>query len=366
MNIDGQIKGIKYEILLSKVLKLLDINELNINKSPASFLLSDQKHTIAISKWVSPKRTRSYPYERVYNTLNSPKKITIIPIIKDEGIDGDRDYIQWDTVSLMSLLDVFVIFGYYHKAIKNQKYDNKITGFQYNNNYIISKIREIKQYYSSALHWNLNEITVNFSNIVRQAKESYQKIENQTGVRLHSLAGIDNFLKNIEKDASGFIDFSRDKARKAQSREIITKQPKESLQSATKAKLTIKNFLGGQYFLTVDEVLVENKVLFLIESKHTRTNLLPSIGDIKDGLLKMILFSNLNDVRLNDVKKNYKALLYLTSSRLINNLKSDDSTKDKKQFFKDNNFSPSECLLIESIFKEANINNFIIKIGYSK
>jgi len=31
-----------------------------------------------VSKWVSPKRTRSYPYERVYNTLSlGTKKVTI-------------------------------------------------------------------------------------------------------------------------------------------------------------------------------------------------------------------------------------------------------------------------------------------------
>ncbi len=60
----------------------------------------------------------------MFNTLNVSKKITVIPIVKDEGASGDRDFIQWDTVSLMSLLDVFVIFAYYDKADKK---DRKIT-----------------------------------------------------------------------------------------------------------------------------------------------------------------------------------------------------------------------------------------------
>ena len=60
---------------------------------------------------MSPKRTRSYPYERVYNSLRISKKITVIPVIKDEGAKGDRDFLQWDTISLMSLLDVFVLPG---------------------------------------------------------------------------------------------------------------------------------------------------------------------------------------------------------------------------------------------------------------
>ncbi|MEM4247619.1 MAG: hypothetical protein QXF14_04885, partial [Candidatus Woesearchaeota archaeon] len=71
----------------------------------------DAKHSLGISKGVWPKRARSYPYERVYNTLNISKKITVIPIVKNEGAAGDSDFIQWDTVSLMSLLDVYVIFA---------------------------------------------------------------------------------------------------------------------------------------------------------------------------------------------------------------------------------------------------------------
>ena len=71
----------------------------------ATFLLKIDENVVAVSWWVSPKRTRSYPYTRVYDSLGfSGKKVTVIPIIKDEGFDGDRDFLQWDTVSLMSLL----------------------------------------------------------------------------------------------------------------------------------------------------------------------------------------------------------------------------------------------------------------------
>ena len=62
---------------------------------------------------------------------------------------------QWDTVFMRSLLDVFVIFAYYNKA---EKANNKITNQQFDNGYVITKINEIKNFHSSALHWNLNEI----------------------------------------------------------------------------------------------------------------------------------------------------------------------------------------------------------------
>jgi hypothetical protein len=105
MKITAEITGIEYKIQLLPELKTINITDFEVNKIPSSCILADKKKLLAVSKWISPKRTRSYPYEKVYNTLSFPKKITIIPIIKDEGYEGDRDFIQWDTISLMSLLE---------------------------------------------------------------------------------------------------------------------------------------------------------------------------------------------------------------------------------------------------------------------
>lgn len=116
MEIIGKITGIKYQRFLADELKVFNFESFNINNSPSACIVTNNNNNFAISKWVSPKRTRSYPYERVYNTLNSSKKITVIPVVKDEGAKGDRDYLQWDSISLMSLLDVFVILAFYDKA----------------------------------------------------------------------------------------------------------------------------------------------------------------------------------------------------------------------------------------------------------
>jgi len=156
----------------------------------------------------------------------------------------------------MSLLDVFVVFAYYDKAEKSEKSDLKITNQKFDNKYVLSNIKEIEQYHSSALHWNLNELNTNFHKILTKVKTSYVTIEKTTKVKLHNQIGLDNFQENISKDVSLFMAFSRDKAQKAQSREFVTKQPKESLTSLSKAKVTITNYLGGQYFLTVDEIKI--------------------------------------------------------------------------------------------------------------
>jgi hypothetical protein len=363
MNITAKITGIKYKVVLSDDLKEVDIKKFDINDAPSAFILKDNKHTFAISKWVSPKRTRSYPFERIFNTLHISKKITVIPIVKDEGEKGDRDFIQWDTVSLMSLLDVFVIFAFYEKA---DKAEQKITNQQFNNKYVLSKIKEIEQYHSSALHWNLHELNTNLHSIIDKVKTSYSKIEKLTGVKLHNPNGLDNFKEKIGKDVSLFMAFSRGKAEKAQSREFVTQQPKESLSTLTKAKITITNYLGGQYFLTVDEILLSKNKVSLIEGKHSKNALFPSKGDIKDGLLKMILYCNLSEVMVNGEKIKSEAVLSLTSTKIKGSITSSSTKKEISTFFEVNKFSTLQILLVETIFAEAKQNKFIIKVQFSK
>jgi hypothetical protein len=82
MQINATITGIQYKTILTEKLKQIDFKDLDINSCPSFAFVTDEKYSFAISKWVSPKRTRSYPYERVYDTLASGKKITIIPAIK--------------------------------------------------------------------------------------------------------------------------------------------------------------------------------------------------------------------------------------------------------------------------------------------
>ena len=365
MEITGTITGIPYMPLLCKPLEEADFNGFDINTAPSACLVNDGRFQFAVSKWVSPKRTRSYPFERIYNTLNIAQKITVIPIVKDEGIDGDRDYIQWDTVSLMSLLNVFVIFAYYDSAVVNSrnKDKRKITKQRFNNSYIIDKIKEIKQYHSSALHWNLNELQ-NIHSVIAKVKSAYKKIETNTGVPLHNADGLDVFRQQIGQDVSTFMQFSRGKSEKAQAREIVTVQPKEHLQTQTKAKITITNYLGGQYFLTADEVCYKDGTVTLIESKHSKSGWLPSIGDIKDGLLKMILFSNLACVKVNGKSTRLCPMIRLTSPRIKKSIavhrKLDDS--ELLQFMKTNAIPIKLQKLIRTLFDESLQNNFSLAI----
>jgi hypothetical protein len=363
VEITGNITGLKYKVCLIEDLHSFEFSKFNINKVPSYFILNNKKSMFAVSKWVSPKRTRSYPYERVYNTLGFSKKITVIPIIKDEGKDGDRDFLQWDTVSLMSLLDVYVIFAYYSKASKNPKYADKITDFQFDNKYVKSKIKEIEQYHSSALHWNLNELTKNLQEIVGKAQKCYSILEKKLGVELHSKVGIEKFKEIISQDITKFMEFSRGKAKDAQQREILTQQPKEILSSDTKSKITITNYLGGKYYFTVDELIVNKDATYLIESKRSNLSKLPSKGDIKDGLLKMVLYSNICSLTINGKVTKIIAVLKLTSKNLIGQISSSDEDGKIVSFYESNRLSSTEHGFLNLLFKEAKTNNFVVKLG---
>jgi len=359
----GQITSIIHKPFLVPNLSQFEFSQnLNFNLLPSVFILNTKRNKYAACKWVSPKRTRSYPFARVYNTLSYNKKISIIALVKDEGKIGERDFLQFDTVSLLSLLDVYLIVAYYADAKKASGKD-KITSQQFDNQYLINKITELEAFQSSALHWNLQQLNwQNLANICTQTVNSYLNISNKTGVILHNLQGIELFKNKISHSVDVFKEFSRIKAKQAQHREYQTIQPKEQLSTLTKAKITLNNYLGGLYFLTVDEISLAKNYAFLIESKHSARQILPSENDIKDALLKIILYANLKTVQINHHTFDVKAILRLTSNAIVGAINSNCSSTQMSQFFTKNKLKPNICQLLNKLFIGAKNNNFLVQI----
>lgn len=362
MDIKGKITGIDYAPRMVKPLsEPIDFEQWDINRYGASNCVQIDGQVVGISKWVSPKRTRTYPYARVYDTLNNGKVITVIPVVKDEGAAGDRDFLQWDTVSLLSLLNVFVILAYYDRAAINSRHSQKITNQKFPAGFVKEKIRKIVNYRSSALHWNLDELK-QISELLTQAKISYQKIARQTKVDLHAYDEYDKRAELFQDNIQDFMQFSRLNAEAAQKRESVTLQPKENLASSTKAIITIGNYLGGLYHLTVDEVKISKNGVELIESKHTARSRLPMLGDIKDGFLKMMLFANLSETFVDGKIKSCCAVLLLTSSQIQGKISSGSSQNKINEFLSFNQFSSSQQNKIKLIFDEGNTNQFEVRI----
>ncbi len=319
MDLSAKITGISYTPHLCSSLQTFDFADLERAFSKSAFILKiDAQNSVAVSWWVSAKRTRSYPYARVYNTLNfSGKRITIIPVFKDEGKRGDRDFLQWDTISMMSLIGVHVIIGYYADAENSTTYPGeKITNQRFDVQSVKNKIEEILSYQSDALHWNLAQAD-NVSEIAQKALDNYEAISRRLNVEMHSLESAKRRIEKLHEGREAFMSLSRNQAEAAQRRETVTLQPKEQV-SGTKGNITIQNYLGGIYYLTLDEVEVAGADIHLIEAKHSRRSMLPSANDIKDALIKMFLFTNLGDVQLDGQTYNPKPTMKLTGGKPFN------------------------------------------------
>lgn len=319
MDLSARITGISYTPHLCSNLKTFAFADLEQAFSQSAFILDiDRLNRVAVSQWVSPKRTRSYPYARVYDTLGfSGKKITVIPAIKDEGKQGDRDFLQWDTISLMSLLNVHVIIGYYVHAEESKTYPGeKITNQRFDLQYVKEKIEEILSYHSGALHWNLVHAE-NVGEIVQKALDSYGEISNLLNVEMHSRKSAERRIAKLQQGRESFMSLSRELAEAAQQRETVTLQPKEQV-SGAKGSITIENYQGGLYYLTLDEVELTRNDIHLIEAKHSRRSMLPSPNDIKDALIKMMLFTNLEDVQCDGRTYIPKPTIKLTGGKPFN------------------------------------------------
>ena len=347
-NIKAKITGIEYTPFLCRKLESFRLEELQkaISKQTTFILEANGKKEIALSWWVSAKRTRSYPYARVYDSLEiQGKKITIIPIFKDEGKEGDRDFLQWDTISLMSLLDIYVIVAYYGDAIRSSRYKKKITKQKFDMKHINEQINKIFSYQSSALHWNVAQIN-DVWEIGKKALDSYEKISKKLNVEMHSKKSAEKRMEKLKKGKDVFMNLSRNLAELAQKRESGTTQPKESL-NGIKGTITITNYLGGRYYFTSDEVELHNNDVWLIDAKHTKTDNLPSLEDIKDGLLKMMLFTNLKEVKIDGKNFNPVPVLKLTTGNNFSTEKLNDRQKT----------------LLENLKKEAKTNKFRILLN---
>jgi hypothetical protein len=212
LHFQGFIKGVTYKTYLAEKLKQITLEEFDIIQAYPFGLIKSPNTEIAYSQWVSPKRTRSYPFARIYNTYNASKVITIIPIIKDEGKDGDRDRIQYSTISWMNLLNIYIVLAYYETAEKSPKkgqtHKHKLSNQKFNHEFIKSQINQILAYRQTALHWNKNLFEERFVEIFEKALNSYDIISRETGVMIHPRQGMDKYLKIIIDEFEEFKNIS--------------------------------------------------------------------------------------------------------------------------------------------------------------
>jgi hypothetical protein len=62
------------EIYIDNFRTLVNFNDFAVNAVPTACIVKDGNYSVAVSRWVSPKRTRYRPFEQVYNTTLSQQE----------------------------------------------------------------------------------------------------------------------------------------------------------------------------------------------------------------------------------------------------------------------------------------------------
>lgn len=311
MSLIGKIENVNKCVTNQQNLEQYHISTFDINTCDSSCIVQTDNGKIALSKWVSPKRTRSEPFARVYKTLGELKSVTVIPVIKDEGLNGDCDHFNPITLAWMNLLNIYVILVPYVNAKKHNKKEDKITAQMFDNDEIKQKIEEIILFRSDAHHYNNNNFYKNFKDIYNQAVEKYKYIGKSLSINMHS-------LNKLEYEFKDYLEIKNKQSLKAALREKETNHLKEYT-IYPKEIIQIKNFYEGEYFLTVDEIYFENNYLILREAKNSTSNF-PSLGEIMDAFFKCLLFLNIDELKNEqDRVIPFKVKILLTGKNVVKN-----------------------------------------------
>jgi hypothetical protein len=293
-------------------------------------------------------------------------RLTVIPVLKDEGSDGDLDKIQYSTISWMNLLNIYIVLAYYDNAVKNnrplQVSKNKITNQEFNVNAVNEQMSRISQYKQSALHWNRSLLEESFVDTYKLALDSYEKISEKTSAKVHDRFTQEKYLATIMHDFEDFKKISLRGSKGASIRETQTSHGFEYLSDGVKATFQITNYLGGIYYLTADEVIQSEDVYIIQESKNSTTGFLPSLSDIKDGLFKLILYSNLDTICLDSKPVNFESCLKLTGKKVSGSLTMPCDESLIIQFLNNNKgrYTKKEEETLHKLNQEASSNKKLI------
>ncbi|MDQ7034085.1 MAG: hypothetical protein Q9P01_04405 [Anaerolineae bacterium] len=141
----------------------------------------------------------------------------------------------------------------------------------------------------------------------------------------------------------------------AAQRETQTSHKSEYLQETSKAYFFITNWLGGEYHLTCDEILFEKNTVIIQESKNTTNDKLPKLSDIQDGLFKLILFSNMDSLKLDKQSVKFRVRLKLTGN-LDSQLMLPADSNAIETYIKRNSLKPRDQQYIRMLNEEVKAN----------
>jgi hypothetical protein len=364
LNFTGLIREIHYHACLTEPLTTFPLAGFDINRAKAFGMIQTEDGELAYAKWVSPKRTQNYPLARVYQTYSpgsAAKKMTIIPVIKDDGREGDIEKIQSSTIAWLNLLNTYIVLGYYDQADRKKESDrNKLTNHRFNNDFIRSQIQDIATSPLTALQWNQNLLSERFTDIVRRALDAYWEISDRTGVKIHAYTGMDQYRDAV------LAEF--DAAQNKESRKAPIAQAFRYKGSSTTATFCVQDEWGGLYGIAPEEIVPIDGSYILQESKIALRKALPDLSEIQESLCKLILYSNLDTLHLNGEAVEFSTRLKLTGRGIQGQLLLPCESETIDAFLLDNvkAFYPQDHTTIRRLNVESEQNTPLeIEIGGS-
>jgi len=352
-----------------KINKSLDLPKFSLTELKSietigkSFLVDLNGRQIAISYWIGSKRSRTYPFPRLYDILQEKniKKIALIPIVKDEGPPdengkhkGDRDYLAWSTFTMCSFLDVYLIPTFHVKATQSTNFPNKVTNHDVDRKYVIDKIKEISKTTKSPKEWN-NEQRCNLSSIVAAALDGYKKIKVDTGIPI-KISTIAEKLKT-RQNGNDFLKNSQLASQHARENEIKTSEQKhEELYGLPKCPIDLIHDSKEVIFWAPDGYVMKGDHVYLVESKNSQY--MPSMTQIKDALLKVILYCGIKVAKTQNSNTIHLHPVLLLSSKKLSVKQMEN--KCSSEFIDECNLNGIKLVLAGKESKAKNVINQII------
>ena len=331
--IEATIGNEVYNFSTDPKLKEIEFNKA-MKENKTSFKYKIGNEIVAISVWTTPKRTKTYPLPRVYNTLShSGKKITIIPVQASYGEKGDDNKLQPGTISWMSGLGVYVIIGVYIKAKMRPKgkaaanaKEGKVstqgvpvfTSFEFKNDELKKQVKEIVSKCPKVEDWNQKQL-LKIPSLLKTAIENNRRLGKELGVLVRPFKSLEKKLGIWETDIPKFLLDCDKESKKAQHREFSSDQKLENV-PGKKGKFNVNMGNSKMIFLTADSVSVDQhkKIIEILEGKHSTIKKFPDENDVCDALFKLMIFKKSN-IKIGGIKYAKKLVCYLSGTGIVTN-----------------------------------------------
>lgn len=373
LHFKGLLRDLHYNACVIEPLNKFPLREFDINRAKASGIIETEKTEVAYAKWVSPKRTQISSLARTYSSYSASKTVSktlaIVPVLKDDGRDGDLDKLHYSTVSSLNLLNTYVVLGYHNHADKNSTPGSidrdKLTNHRFERESIRSQIQAIIDYPKNAFHWNKQLLETQFGETLRQALDAYWKISDRTGVKIHPYIGMDHYQQSVIADLETFEKNSLTKSQDDPERSPNSGVLKYPV-SGSKATFTIETDRGGCYPLVPESLFWLTDRYVIQESRNSAKKPFLDLSEIQEALFRLIPYVSLHSLQLNGEAVRFSVRLKLTGFTVLSQVLLPADSDTIEAFFTTNSgiLKESDQRVIYLLNQEAEQNDRLeISIG---